>query len=84
MSNEESHDDQRTGPHLNKRILSSMSRRTVAAHPWHDLEIGIIITFLIRLRMYTCVYIYTYGLKHCIVFCVGPQAPHIVNCVSLI
>ncbi|XP_019182578.1 PREDICTED: soluble inorganic pyrophosphatase PPA1-like isoform X1 [Ipomoea nil] len=29
-------------PHtvLNERILSSMSRRTVAAHPWHDLEIG--------------------------------------------
>ncbi|KAI5684176.1 hypothetical protein M9H77_05404 [Catharanthus roseus] len=25
---------------LNERILSSMSRRTVAAHPWHDLEIG--------------------------------------------
>ncbi|MQL87305.1 hypothetical protein Taro_019841 [Colocasia esculenta] len=29
-------------PHLplNERILASMSRRTVAAHPWHDLEIG--------------------------------------------
>ncbi|XP_015889988.2 soluble inorganic pyrophosphatase isoform X2 [Ziziphus jujuba] len=29
-------------PHvvLNERILSSMSRRSVAAHPWHDLEIG--------------------------------------------
>lgn len=25
---------------LNERILASMSRRTVAAHPWHDLEIG--------------------------------------------
>lgn len=25
---------------LNDRILSSMSRRSVAAHPWHDLEIG--------------------------------------------
>ncbi|XP_073388217.1 soluble inorganic pyrophosphatase-like [Physcomitrium patens] len=25
---------------LNSRILSSMERRTVAAHPWHDLEIG--------------------------------------------
>ncbi|XP_043712595.1 soluble inorganic pyrophosphatase-like isoform X1 [Telopea speciosissima] len=24
---------------LNERILSSMSRRSVAAHPWHDLEI---------------------------------------------
>ncbi|KAM7264235.1 hypothetical protein ACFE04_001918 [Oxalis oulophora] len=29
-------------PHvvLNERILSSMSRRSQAAHPWHDLEIG--------------------------------------------
>lgn len=29
---------------LNERILASMSRRTVAAHPWHDLEIGNIYT----------------------------------------
>eukprot|EP00250_Pteridium_aquilinum_P015148 c22409_g1_i1 orf=879-1574(+) len=27
-------------PPLNERILSSMTRRAVAAHPWHDLEIG--------------------------------------------
>ena len=27
-------------PHLNERILSSLSRRSVVAHPWHDLEIG--------------------------------------------
>ncbi|KAG6538422.1 hypothetical protein ZIOFF_003543 [Zingiber officinale] len=25
---------------LNERILSSMMRKSVAAHPWHDLEIG--------------------------------------------
>ncbi|XP_030975606.1 soluble inorganic pyrophosphatase-like isoform X2 [Quercus lobata] len=25
---------------LNERILNSMSRRSIAAHPWHDLEIG--------------------------------------------
>ncbi|GAB2217514.1 hypothetical protein Droror1_Dr00000710 [Drosera rotundifolia] len=25
---------------LNERILSSLSKRSVAAHPWHDLEIG--------------------------------------------
>lgn len=30
---------------LNERILSSMSRRPVAAHPWHDLEIGTRIIF---------------------------------------
>ncbi|KAG9453637.1 hypothetical protein H6P81_006541 [Aristolochia fimbriata] len=27
-------------PCLNERILSSLTRRAVAAHPWHDLEIG--------------------------------------------
>ncbi|KFK34611.1 soluble inorganic pyrophosphatase [Arabis alpina] len=27
-------------PPLNERILSSMTQRSVAAHPWHDLEIG--------------------------------------------
>lgn len=27
-------------PPLNERILSSLTRRQVAAHPWHDLEIG--------------------------------------------
>lgn len=29
-------------PHvvLNERIISSMSQKSVAAHPWHDLEIG--------------------------------------------
>lgn len=29
-------------PPLNERILSSMTRRSVAAHPWHDLEIGLV------------------------------------------
>lgn len=33
--------NQRPVPRLNERILSSLSRRSVAAHPWHDLEIGI-------------------------------------------
>ncbi|XP_028217596.1 soluble inorganic pyrophosphatase 1-like [Glycine soja] len=27
-------------PRLNERILSSLSRRSVTAHPWHGLEIG--------------------------------------------
>lgn len=31
---------QRSAPRLNERILSSLSKRSVAAHPWHDLEIG--------------------------------------------
>ena len=33
-------------PPLNERILSSMSRRSVAAHPWHDLEIGNLFDFI--------------------------------------
>ncbi|PIA34918.1 hypothetical protein AQUCO_03700285v1 [Aquilegia coerulea] len=32
--------EKRPTPRLNTRILSSLSRRSVAAHPWHDLEIG--------------------------------------------
>ncbi|KAK1267725.1 Soluble inorganic pyrophosphatase [Acorus gramineus] len=32
--------EKRPTPRLNERILSSLSRRSVAAHPWHDLEIG--------------------------------------------
>nr|GEW14488.1 soluble inorganic pyrophosphatase 1 [Tanacetum cinerariifolium] len=32
--------EQKRTPRLNERILSSLSRRSVAAHPWHDLEIG--------------------------------------------
>lgn len=34
------HEGSNARPKLNERILSSMSRRTVAAHPWHDVEIG--------------------------------------------
>ncbi|KMZ57832.1 Inorganic diphosphatase [Zostera marina] len=30
----------RPTPKLNERILSSMSKRSVAAHPWHDLDVG--------------------------------------------
>uniref|UniRef100_A0A0E0CAR6 Soluble inorganic pyrophosphatase n=1 Tax=Oryza meridionalis TaxID=40149 RepID=A0A0E0CAR6_9ORYZ len=30
----------RPAPRLNERILSSLSRRSVAAHPWHDLDVG--------------------------------------------
>ncbi|KAK7245244.1 hypothetical protein RIF29_40079 [Crotalaria pallida] len=32
--------DHSAHPPLNERILSSMTRRSIAAHPWHDLEIG--------------------------------------------
>ncbi|CAL9184612.1 unnamed protein product, partial [Musa hybrid cultivar] len=33
-------DLQLSWPPLNERILSSMCRRSVAAHPWHDLDIA--------------------------------------------
>ena len=39
----------RPTPKLNQRIISSMSRRSVAAHPWHDLEIGTNFTSLCHL-----------------------------------
>ena len=35
-----SEEQPKRAPKLNERILSSLSRRSVAAHPWHDLEIG--------------------------------------------
>ena len=41
MSKADEDEAPRQAPRLNERILSSMSRRSVAAHPWHDLEIGI-------------------------------------------
>ncbi|CAL5389639.1 unnamed protein product [Camellia sinensis] len=33
-------DSHKSHPPLNERILSSLTRRSYAAHPWHDLEIG--------------------------------------------
>ncbi|KAI3521086.1 hypothetical protein L1887_10545 [Cichorium endivia] len=36
----DSHHHRHSHPPLNERILSSMRRRSVAAHPWHDLEIA--------------------------------------------
>jgi len=50
MSTEENGEEVRENrptPRLNERILSSLSRRSVAAHPWHDLEIGILFTVLL-------------------------------------
>lgn len=44
--NDEEVPDKRPVPRLNERILSSLSRRSVAAHPWHDLEIGTLVHML--------------------------------------
>lgn len=37
----------RPRPVLNERIMSSMSEKQTAAHPWHDVEIGMLITSII-------------------------------------
>ncbi|OIW13515.1 hypothetical protein TanjilG_29256 [Lupinus angustifolius] len=37
--NGEEGQETRQAPRLNERILSSLSKRSVAAHPWHDLDI---------------------------------------------
>lgn len=48
MANHEGSNSRTSGfhPKLNERILSSMSRRSVAAHPWHDLEIGTVTVWI--------------------------------------
>ncbi|GLJ08039.1 hypothetical protein SUGI_0080100 [Cryptomeria japonica] len=40
VAGNETKDSHSLHPPLNERILSSMSRRSVATHLWHDLEIG--------------------------------------------
>jgi inorganic pyrophosphatase len=62
-------------PALNERILSSMSRRSVAAHPWHDLEIGILLILTSCQSSLVCYQILMF-LDHA-----GPGAPTIFNCV---
>jgi hypothetical protein len=41
----------RPAPRLNERILSSLSRRSVAAHPWHDLDTGELTELLLSLSL---------------------------------
>ena len=41
--------ENRPVPRLNERILSSLSKRSVAAHPWHDLEIGSVVNIIVYL-----------------------------------
>ncbi|XVF62060.1 hypothetical protein PTKIN_Ptkin08bG0186700 [Pterospermum kingtungense] len=72
---------------LNERILSSLTRRSIAAHPWHDLEIGmviIIISFCISNEI-TCSSNKLYSrflLQLCFVYIdAGPGAPAVFNCV---
>jgi inorganic pyrophosphatase len=39
--------EEKSVPRLNERIMSTLSKRSVAAHSWHDLEIGKYIFFCI-------------------------------------
>ncbi|CAM8907773.1 unnamed protein product [Rhodiola kirilowii] len=39
-NNEEVNETSVRKVNLNERIIASMSHKSVAAHPWHDLEIG--------------------------------------------
>lgn len=67
----------RPTPRLNTRILSTLSRRSVAADPWHDLEIGTCDTLCI------CTHSQLDPAKF-INLCVsyaGPVAPSICNVV---
>ena len=63
-------------PRLNERILSSLSRRSVAAHPWHDLEIGSFIDESIQPVDFFLIFFAE--------FYTGPGAPSVFNCVSWI
>ena len=45
----EGQDGPKRGASLNERILSSMSRRSAAAHPWHDLDIGACLSTVLML-----------------------------------
>ncbi|KAL0379274.1 UNVERIFIED_CONTAM: Soluble inorganic pyrophosphatase 4 [Sesamum radiatum] len=68
---------------LNERILSSLSRRSVAAHPWHDLEIGKV---SLSDSSYSIQLSSSDRLCHCMLLILsdvyaGPGAPSIFNCV---
>lgn len=66
-------------PRLNSRILSSLSKRSVAAHPWHDLEIGI--NCIAVLDVETVVNLHMKPARAEFVFA-GPGAPAVFNVVS--
>ena len=67
-------------PKLNERILSSLSRRSVAAHPWHDVEIGA------QLDYPFLVFLAPSSSKHMLneFGYAGPGAPAVFNVVSII
>ncbi|KAL5989132.1 hypothetical protein ACLOJK_027234 [Asimina triloba] len=80
---EEGEEKKHLPPRLNERILSSMSRRSLAAHPWHDLEIGIYqerLHLLHSLKLLQCLS----STNPCYPLCAGPGAPSVVNCGAMV
>jgi hypothetical protein len=69
-------------PKLNERILSSLSRRSVAAHPWHDLEIGARLNYPFLVFAFPA----PSSSKHMLneFGYAGPGAPAVFNVVSII
>uniref|UniRef100_A0A6V7QSY7 Uncharacterized protein n=1 Tax=Ananas comosus var. bracteatus TaxID=296719 RepID=A0A6V7QSY7_ANACO len=67
-------------PRLSERILSSLSWRSVAAHPWHDLETG---RFLMRLLLPINSYINTQKLTVGTNLHASPGAPSAFNVVNI-
>ncbi|RHN81577.1 putative inorganic diphosphatase [Medicago truncatula] len=76
-------------PPLNERIVSSLARRSVAAHPWHDLDIGKRsrrVNSLITKSRYPVSFLYLlcnplFGILILFPNNVGTEAPKIFNCV---
>ncbi|KAL6290611.1 hypothetical protein ACE6H2_008121 [Prunus campanulata] len=69
-------------PKLNERILSSLSRRSVAAHPWHDLEIGTYNLTMINLYFLLCYLLFLEETNHGVKsLSAGPTAPNMFNVV---
>ena len=73
-------EEKKSVPRLNERIMSSLSKRSVAAHSWHDLEIGTHV-FLFLALQYDSVGSYKLTLQNSQMS--GPGAPAVFNCVSL-
>uniref|UniRef100_K4AFC5 inorganic diphosphatase n=1 Tax=Setaria italica TaxID=4555 RepID=K4AFC5_SETIT len=66
-------EEKKSQPRLNERIMSSLSKRSVAAHSWHDLEI---------VMQYDSGGSYKLMLQNSQM--TGPGAPAVFNCVSII
>lgn len=77
---------------LNERILSSLTRRSAAAHPWHDLEIGMPLKNVPSWMYLNCLFFFwppsfnclnaTFSDAFSFHFQSGPGAPSVFNCVS--